>query len=158
MSKQGFKKSEELPASPISKSTNQTQTPLSSSSSSTTRVLFPNFQTNPTPTAIIAHSQHYHTCFLCNLKDIQCVFTDDQQQNHAPDYTVACIFKGSLMHRSCIPNLLNIKLKPLNPTTPLNPDQKKIIILYKISTMSAKNKIQLYKLIFSKKIQFTTIY
>src|SRR6185295_7572365 len=76
---------------------------------------------------------------------------DDQQQNHAPDYTVACIFKGSLMHRSCIPNLLNIELKPLNPKTSLNPDQKKIIILYKISTMSAKDKIQLYKLIFSKK-------
>src|ERR1043165_8585687 len=151
ISKQSFKKAEELPASPISKLTNQTQTSSSSSLSSSAHVLFPNFQTNPAPTAIIAHSQHYHTCFLCKLKDIQCVFTDDQQQNHAPDYTVACIFKGSLIHRSCVPNLLNIKLKPINPTTPLNADQKKIVILYKISTMSVKDKIQLYKSIFSKK-------
>ena len=119
ISSQSFKKTEELPASPVPKSTNQTQP----SSSSTARVLFSNFQTDPTPTAIIAHSQHYHTCFLCKLKNIQCVFTDNQQ-NHAPDYTTACIFKGSLIHRTCIPHIINLKLtiKATEPITPLNSD------------------------------------
>ena len=60
-----FKKiADELPQSPIPK---QQQ---SDSSSSKPRMLFPNFQIDPTPSAIVAYSQHYHTCLLCGSKNI----------------------------------------------------------------------------------------
>ncbi|CAG8737598.1 9211_t:CDS:1, partial [Cetraspora pellucida] len=33
-------------------------------------ILFPSFNTNPTSTTIIPHSQHVHTCVLCNIKNL----------------------------------------------------------------------------------------
>ena len=101
---------DELPQSPIPKQQ------LSDSSSSKPRMLFPNFQIDPTPSAIVAHSQHYHTCLLCGTKNISCVATE--QSSHAPDYTICTIFKQNLIHRLCVPGLLDIKLKPLAQTSP----------------------------------------
>ncbi|CAG8834010.1 4753_t:CDS:1, partial [Cetraspora pellucida] len=52
---------------------------------------------DPIPTAIIPHSQHYHTCFIYGIKDIPCVTTE--QSNHASDYAICTIFKNNLLHR-----------------------------------------------------------
>ncbi|CAG8823255.1 4336_t:CDS:1, partial [Racocetra fulgida] len=48
--------SKEPLASNISQQTNPPQT--------ISRILFPNYGTDHTPTAIIPHSQHYHTCVI----------------------------------------------------------------------------------------------
>ena len=117
---------DELPQSPISKQQ------LSDSSSSKPRMLFSNFQIDPTPSAIVAHSQHYHTCLLCGTKNIPCVATE--QSSHAPDYTICTIFKTNLIHRLCVPGLLDIKLKPLAQTSPLTFQQQ-------IATASIKFKL-----------------
>ena len=164
--------SDELPQSPIPKQQ------LSDSSSSKPRMLFPNFQIDPTPTAIVAHSQHYHTCLLCGIKNIPCVATE--QSSHAPDYTICTIFKQNLIHRLCVPGLLDIKLKPLDQTSPLTFQQQivtasikskliglntqtsssispltlkqqLILALIKIQRMKSKEKIQLFKSFLSKK-------
>ena len=49
------------------------------------KILFPNFNTNPTPSEITSHSQHYHTCLCCKQKNISCVYLTDTK--YAPDYT-----------------------------------------------------------------------
>src|SRR5690242_8132465 len=146
LSKQQFKKLTALPKSPISKipepETNQT-------TQANPHILFPSYQTNPAPMPIIPHSQHYHTCVLCKTKNIPCVSTE--QHNHAPDYTLACIFKGRLIHRNCTPLIANILITPKIPTAPFNSEQKATILIIKLQLMTAKEKIQLYNSLFSKK-------
>jgi hypothetical protein len=97
-------------------------------------MLFPNFQIDPTPSAIVAHSQHYHICLLCGSKNILCVATE--QCSHAPDYTICTIFKQNLIHRLCVPHLLDIKLKPLVQTSPLTFQQQIVIASIKSKLIS----------------------
>src|SRR5260363_185597 len=85
-----------IPKSPIKQSTTQNL----NLANTQPRILFPNYYQDPTPTAITPHSQHFHTCFLCKTKDIPCVKLSLNEQ-HAPDYSKCCIFKGHLLHREC---------------------------------------------------------
>jgi len=41
---------------------------------STSQILLSSFHTDPSPVAIVPHSQHYHSCTLCKKKNILCVF------------------------------------------------------------------------------------
>jgi len=97
-------------------------------------MLFSNFQIDPTPTAIVTYSQHYHTCLLCRTKNIPCVATE--QSSHAPDYTICTIFKQNLIYRLCVPGLLDIKLKPLIQTSPLTFQQQIVIASIKSKLIS----------------------
>ena len=92
--------SDTLPASPILK-----QSQIQSTNST---ILFPSFNTNPAPTAIIPHSQHVHTCALCKTRSLSCVLS--KENKHSPDYTTAIIFKTQLIHHSCTHRIIDIKL------------------------------------------------
>jgi hypothetical protein len=140
-----FKKiSDELPSSPNTKTYKQLELHTANP-----KLLFPGFQTDKTPTAIIAHSQHYHTCYICKIKNIPCVATE--QSSHAPDYAVACLFRNfCILHRTCAPQILDIKLKPLNPKTPLTLEQKSLIVILKLQQMSSVDKKAIYHFFLQK--------
>src|SRR5207253_11312129 len=106
------------------------------------------FNTNPTPSAITPHSQHYYTCLCCKQKTISCVYLADTK--HAPDYTQCIIFKNYLLHRNCISKLWDIKLTIKPQTSPLTLNQKSVLIAMKIAKMTPKQKILLFKTIFLK--------
>jgi hypothetical protein len=108
------------------------------------KILFPSFHTNVNQPAIITpHSQHQHTCLICRIKNIPCIFTDENK--HAPDYTSAVLFRNKLIHRNCTPKLEDIKLKPINQTQPLNDDQKNAAIFMHLKTMPSSEKVRRYK-------------
>ena len=62
---------DELQTSPIIKQQQQQQL------TANPKILFPNFNTNPTPSEITSYSQHHHTCLCCKQKLIPCVYLID---------------------------------------------------------------------------------
>ncbi|KAF0545004.1 hypothetical protein F8M41_002468 [Gigaspora margarita] len=130
---------DELPPSPNTKTYKQLDL-----HSANPRMLFSSIKTDKTPTTIIAHFQHYHTCYIFKIKNISCVATE--QSSHASDYAIACFFKNfCILHRACAPQLNDIKLKPLPPTTPLTLEQKSLIVILKLQQMSSVEKKALYR-------------
>src|SRR5260364_449285 len=98
ISKQRFKKiTDHLPKSPISKKQQKLQP--------TSQIQSSNLHTDPTPVAITPHSQYYHTCNLCKVKNIPCVLIKEQETRHASDCSKAVIFKGFLIYCECATNL-----------------------------------------------------
>src|ERR1700752_1471007 len=138
ISKQCFDRiTERLPNSPISKQQQELQF--------TIQIQSFNIHTDPTPTAILPHSQHYHTCNLCKIKNIPCVFIQGQETRHAPDYSKAVIFKGFLIHRECAVNLQYINLKPIPQTKTLTQEQRSIYHFYYFYQLTKPQKINLLK-------------
>jgi hypothetical protein len=136
-----FKKiSDTLPASSIIKQLS-TQPPNST-------ILFPSFNINPIPTAIIPHSQHVHICVLCNIKNLPCVLS--QENKHSPDYTTAILFRTRLIHRSCTHKIIDIKLHHLPQTKALTQEQKKMTHISKFILLNKTEKLELFKEILSK--------
>ncbi|CAG8759235.1 8727_t:CDS:1, partial [Gigaspora rosea] len=61
-----------------------------------------------------------------------------EQCSHAPDYTIACLFKNfCILHQTCASGILDIKLKLLT-------SQKTLIVILKLQKMSSVNKKALY--------------
>ena len=104
------------------------------------------------------------------MKNLLCLSTN--QSEHAPDYTIAGLFKNCLIHRACIVHISNMKLKPLTQTAPFNFTQKIvislikakqeaplthhqaiIISLIKFRKLSVKERDQILALLFSKQQQ-----
>jgi hypothetical protein len=148
MKSKDFRKLDSLPQSPLPE--RPTENLLTQANP---RILFPVFQTDPTPTPIIPHSHHYHGCVLCKSKNILCAIS--AQNVHTPDYTVSVVFKTQLIHRECIPLLNNVKMEPLYKTTPLNINQKLLICFIKLAQMPAKDKVKLFIKLFPKKASQT---
>jgi hypothetical protein len=114
-------------------------------------ILFPSFNTNTTPTEIIGHSQHYHTCVICHIKSVPCIILQKNNQ-HGPDYTQAILFKNRLIHRTCATKIDEIKLKP-SAITKLEKSQKAVRTIYKLTTLKISDKKSLLqKLIDRKKL------
>ena len=124
-----------LPKSPIPKKQQDLQL--------TSQIKPSNLHTDPTPIAIIPHSQHYHTCNLCKIKNIPCVFIQKQETEHAPDYSKAVIFKGFLIHRECAANLQYINLRPTPPTKALTQEQRSFYHFYYFLQLTKAKKIDL---------------
>ena len=89
------------------------------------------------------HSQHYHTCNLCKVKNIPCVLIQEQETRHAPDYSKAVIFKGFLIHRECATNLQYVKLKPISLTKALTQEQRSFYHFYFFHQLTKTKKIEL---------------
>src|SRR6185436_17925990 len=103
------------------------------------QILPSSFHTDPSPVAIVPHSQHYHSCTLCKKKNILCVLI--QKTRHAPDYSAAVIFKGFLFHRDCVHSLQYTKLKPLPQTRELTKKQRSIFHLFYFYKLTKEEKI-----------------
>jgi hypothetical protein len=114
-------------------------------------ILFPSFNTNPTPTEIVSHSQHYHTCIICHIKSVPCIILQNSNQ-HGPDYTQAALLKNRIIHRACADKIEEIKLKP-SACIKLNQSQKAARTVFKLSTLTILEKrVLLKKLIDRKKL------
>jgi hypothetical protein len=112
----------------------------------TPTILFPIFNTDPTPKSIKPHSQHPHTCYICKTKNLPCVYTTDEK--HSPDYRIATLFKTRLIHRSCIENITTTtKCKPLEQTKPFTKEQRGayLTIKYFFATRTHNSKKEFFK-------------
>ena len=121
-----------LPKSPLSKQQQEFQL--------TSQITPSTLHTDPKPTAIDPHSQHYHTCRICKIKNIPCVFI---KANHAPDYSKSMFFKGLMIHRDCAHNLQYAKLKPIPLTKPLTHEQRSSFHFYYFFQLTKDAKINL---------------